>query len=62
VLLRNGLSVDIHRPIEDVSMFATDHVAVSSSIVAEDVQVHIASDGGPAFDLDVACEAWISSR
>ena len=62
VLLRNGLSVGFHRPIEDTSVLATGRVAVSSSIVAEDVPVHIASDGGPAFDRDVACEAWISSR
>lgn len=38
--------MDIQRPIEDVFVLATDHVAVWSSIVVEDEPIHVAPDGG----------------
>ena len=43
--LRNGVSVDIHRSIEDVSMVATDQVAVCGSIIVEGEPVRIAAAG-----------------
>ena len=38
--------MDIHRPVEDVFILATDHAAVWSSIVVEDELIHPAEDGG----------------
>ena len=44
--MKNGISVDIARPIEDVFILANDHVSVWSSIVVEDELLHLADDGG----------------
>ena len=49
--VQSGVSVDIHRSIEDVFILATDHVAAWSSIVVEDEPIDVATDGdvGPRF-------------
>ena len=49
--VKSGVSVDIHRSIEDVFILATDHVAAWSSIVVEDEPIDVATDGdvGPRF-------------
>lgn len=44
--MKNIVSIGIQRPIQDVFILATDHIATWSGVVIESRPTHIAEDGG----------------
>ena len=55
-VLKNDCHIDIDRPITDVFILATDHVAAWSTIVVEDHPVQLAEDGGVGSTFRVVTE------